>query len=70
MKKWIVPLLVILTAAYFLISLFFAYEQHREFIEIQHKLQNFPSIAQVLPWITGKVSLTFYSGGKMLQNKT
>ena len=37
MKKWIVPLLVILTAAYFLISLFFAYEQHREFTEIQHK---------------------------------
>lgn len=37
MKKWIVPLLVLLTAAYLLISLFFAYEQHREFTEIQHK---------------------------------
>lgn len=37
MKKWIVPLLVLLTAVYFLVSLFFAYEQHREFLEIQHK---------------------------------
>ncbi|WP_449026976.1 hypothetical protein [Parasutterella excrementihominis] len=36
MKKWIVPLLVLLAAAYFLISLFFAYGQHREFLEIQH----------------------------------
>ena len=38
MKKWIVPLLVILTAAYLLIYLFFGYEKHMEFIEIKNKL--------------------------------
>lgn len=32
---------------------------------INSALQNFPSIAQVLPRITGKVFSTFSSGGKM-----